>query len=471
MSKFNSFFQSPIDFFNSFKSSKNDFKLYIPFYQRNYQWGHQQIDALFCSIERHKQSEMIFFGSVIYKKTIDCDDNFSILDGQQRITTFILLYSCLTNFIAKNNKLKGNVNTQNIDLKFLKNKFVTDSFNAHGADQINAIIPNTNIGVGDKTNRYLSNYYYLYQKLEEKYNSIEEINSLILALQKIKINFIIFEEISKAEELNIFANVNTGGMKLGKLDVLQTFLHNYVYDIKDWDVAKIQDLLKQTFDLKILYGANTPVAKKRNGTFIEETYDFVLNSNKKINFLGLTFDSFVLASDSLIEKTLNKQILNNDKHTIVDFKDLIYCIQKFVFRAQEFYVNHKKCPIQICFFPMSNLFQKMDKGLIQTIIELLCQIYVLKYVSMEQAAGGAKKKVEEISYKLFIASNENEVIDVIEGISIDDCSNGVWHTESAYDSIKKEVFHETNIKKATIKEKIEMNKKYILEQLINNYVK
>jgi len=465
MSKFNSFFQSPIDFFNTFKSSKRDFKLYIPFYQRNYQWGGQQIDALFCSIERHKESEMIFFGSVIYKKTIGYEDNFSILDGQQRITTFILLYSCLSNFIAKNDKLKGKVNIQNIDLKFLKNKFVTDSFNAHGADQINAIIPNTNIGDGDKTNRYLSNYYHLWQKIEENYNTIEEINGLILALQKIKINFIIFEEISKAEELNIFANVNTGGMKLGKLDVLQTFLHNYVYDIKEWDVTKIQNLLKETFDLKILYGVSSPAAKKRNGTYIEEIYDFVLNSDKKINFLGLTFDSFVIASDELIEKMLDKKIVNKDKHSIIDFKYLIYCIQKCVFKAQEFYVNYKKCPIQICYFSMSNFFQKLDKSLVWLIIKLLCQIYALKYISMEQAAGGAKKKVEEISYKLFISSNEEEVVNTIKAISIEDCSNGIWHNESAYNAIKKEVFNDINIKKATVKEMVEENKKLIINKI------
>jgi len=464
MSKFHSFFQSPIDFFNSFKTSKSDFKLYIPFYQRNYQWGTQQIDALFCSIEKHAQSEMIFFGSVIYKKTFDYDDIFSILDGQQRITTFILLYSCLCNFI-KNNGLKDKINIQNIDLKFLKGKFVTDSFNAHGADQINAIIPNTNIGDFDKTNRYVSNYYYLYQKIENEYNDLEKINKLIIGLEKIKINFIIFEGISNSEELNIFANVNTGGMKLGKLDVLQTFLHNYVYDIKSWDVAKIQDLLKETFNLKILHGIATPAAKKRNGTYIEEVYDFVLNSDKKINFLGLTFDSFAIASDELIEKILGKKIINKDKHSIIDFKYLIYCIQKCVFKAQEFYVNYKKCPIQICFFSMSSFFQNMNKDLVRWIIKLLCQIFALKYISMEQASGGAKKKVEEISYKLFISSNEEEVINVIETISIDDCSNGVWHTESAYNAIKKEVFGDINIKKANVKEMIEENKVIILNKI------
>lgn len=68
----------------------------IPEYQRGYSWDIGQCDKLLEDIENFKESESndpYFFGSII----IDCSDQnqFSLIDGQQRTTTFLLLLKAI----------------------------------------------------------------------------------------------------------------------------------------------------------------------------------------------------------------------------------------------------------------------------------------------------------------------------------------------------------------------------------------
>jgi hypothetical protein len=69
----------------------------IPEYQRGYSWGITQCDKLWQDIEAYIASDgtdPYFFGTII----IDCsdgDNKFSLIDGQQRTTTFLLLLKAL----------------------------------------------------------------------------------------------------------------------------------------------------------------------------------------------------------------------------------------------------------------------------------------------------------------------------------------------------------------------------------------
>lgn len=75
----------------------------IPEYQRAYSWEIKQCDKLWQDIENFKDSEgtdPYFFGTII----INCQDNdtkLSLIDGQQRTTTFILLCKALLLRILK----------------------------------------------------------------------------------------------------------------------------------------------------------------------------------------------------------------------------------------------------------------------------------------------------------------------------------------------------------------------------------
>jgi uncharacterized protein with ParB-like and HNH nuclease domain len=68
----------------------------IPEYQRGYSWGITQCDKLYQDIEEFIDSESgdpYFFGTII----VDCSESnkFSLIDGQQRTTTFLLLLKAM----------------------------------------------------------------------------------------------------------------------------------------------------------------------------------------------------------------------------------------------------------------------------------------------------------------------------------------------------------------------------------------
>ena len=69
----------------------------IPAYQRAYSWGTTQCDKLWQDIDDFMESnskEPYFFGTII----INCQDNvpeLTLIDGQQRTTTFLLLFKAL----------------------------------------------------------------------------------------------------------------------------------------------------------------------------------------------------------------------------------------------------------------------------------------------------------------------------------------------------------------------------------------
>lgn len=67
-------------------------KYVIPEYQRPYSWGEKQLEEFFETIERALSGEQIFMGTVQFSKEVE---GFHVIDGQQRLTTFLLFYRLL----------------------------------------------------------------------------------------------------------------------------------------------------------------------------------------------------------------------------------------------------------------------------------------------------------------------------------------------------------------------------------------
>ncbi|GAA7842653.1 hypothetical protein HpBT081_11960 [Helicobacter pylori] len=75
----------------------NDTYYQIPIYQRPYQWGKEQceelLNDLFENYEDHGEDDY-FCGSLVFIQS-DKDNKTDIVDGQQRLSTFILLAKVL----------------------------------------------------------------------------------------------------------------------------------------------------------------------------------------------------------------------------------------------------------------------------------------------------------------------------------------------------------------------------------------
>jgi hypothetical protein len=240
----------------------------IPEYQRGYSWDITQCDKLWQDIEAFissKASDPYFFGTII----VDCSEcnKFSLIDGQQRTTTFLLMLKALlmklneviqniptdddsealkAGLKANRNKimailykaededipamLKDNSKTQNIIV--IENK----SINELHSEEIKKIIEATDFITAEqnvykiprkqKDNKYTNhfrNFKYFYDKLSIKSDS--QLNQFAkIFLEKCQVIEIRSWQIEQA--ITMFNSLNSSGLPLADADIISAQLYS-----------------------------------------------------------------------------------------------------------------------------------------------------------------------------------------------------------------------------------------------------
>jgi uncharacterized protein with ParB-like and HNH nuclease domain len=209
--------------------SINNSSFFIPPFQRAYAWGSQEIERYYADISRiieserdisQKDKQEHFFGVLVFKPE---DEGFAlrqvVVDGQQRLTTTLLMLIALRDF--DNDEMPKNY----IENTFLKNpassysekiklKQVTSDWNAYTA----LIKGETQID-GKLTDGY---NLYLAKLADSSYTTMEYIN----ALKKVNVACIFLDERPhKGEDPQIiFETLNS----LGKPLLLADLIRNYI---------------------------------------------------------------------------------------------------------------------------------------------------------------------------------------------------------------------------------------------------
>ncbi|MGN8388667.1 DUF262 domain-containing protein [Helicobacter pylori] len=242
----------------------------IPDYQRPYQWTEKNceklLDDLFFSYECYKDSDY-FCGSLVLIAT-DTDsatkaETYDIVDGQQRLSTFILLAKVLATLYDKDlNKTSRDFLEKSLGDTDGEKRERLD-FNTIGSnakkDFQNALKflddPNASNGK-DSTkvkNNYLKNAICLENYLRKK--EIEDINAFIKWLYH-KVIFIKTTCPNISMALRIFNVLNARGLPLHAIDVFKVELLKKLAKEKDQEefVSRWNDLYQKCLDneLKIL---------------------------------------------------------------------------------------------------------------------------------------------------------------------------------------------------------------------------
>jgi len=249
------------------KLKKSD-NFVIPEYQRAYKWDINQCDKLWQDLEAYistSASDPYFFGTII----VDCSvsEKFSLIDGQQRTTTFFMLLKALlirlsdviqnipndeeseslkAGLIARRNKimsilykaeeeeipsmLKDNTKTQ--DILIIENKSINELFSDEVKKIIEAIDFNTSeqnvhkIPRKQKDNKYTNyfrNFKYFYIKLSDK----SDINLNFFAkvfLDQCQVIEIRSWEMQQA--ITMFNSLNSTGLPLADADIISAQLYS-----------------------------------------------------------------------------------------------------------------------------------------------------------------------------------------------------------------------------------------------------
>lgn len=246
----------------------------IPEYQRGYSWDITQCDKLWQDIEAFissNASDPYFFGTII----VDCSETnkFSLIDGQQRTTTFLLLLKALliqlteaipkvpddeesealkAGLKANRNKimailykaededipamLKDYTKTQNILI--LENKSINELFPKEVKTIVEAADFKTSeqnvykIPRKQKDNKYTNhfrNFKFFFEKLGEKTES--QLNQFAkIFLEKCQVIEIRSWQIEQA--ITMFNSLNSTGMPLSDSDIISAQLYSNAGDNK-----------------------------------------------------------------------------------------------------------------------------------------------------------------------------------------------------------------------------------------------
>ncbi|GAA7175861.1 hypothetical protein HpBGD54_01160 [Helicobacter pylori] len=204
-------------------------KLYyqIPIYQRPYQWTEENceklLDDLFFNYEDDRESDY-FCGSlvlILISEDSKKAKTYDVVDGQQRLSTFILLEKVLaTLFFERLTEESKDYLQESLITKYGKKDRL--NFNAIGfnskKDFQYALTSFNDVPISNNKNNYLKNAVYLKNYLRKK--EIENINKFIEWLySNVKFITIICPNIDKA--LRIFNVLNARGLPLNATDIFK----------------------------------------------------------------------------------------------------------------------------------------------------------------------------------------------------------------------------------------------------------
>lgn len=200
----------------------------IPVYQRPYSWKkgncQQLLDDL-QAIHAHDYPSH-FFGTIVFVPTLTGNfSEYTIIDGQQRITTVSILLMAICNYVRANPELSPIVNADKIFESYLIDKFSNKANKAKlsliQSDQqtFNDLLYGRD---NHDTNAIATNYQFFMTYISQL--STEELKHLNNAISKLNIVNISLQPNTGDDPQLIFESLNSTGLALSETDKIRNFI-------------------------------------------------------------------------------------------------------------------------------------------------------------------------------------------------------------------------------------------------------
>lgn len=179
----------------------------IPYFQREYVWEEREINLLINDIIQYANNKNEYFiGPIIMQNK---GSSKLLIDGQQRLTTFILILCALK-------ELEPNLDKIN-EINALFDNISFESYNINDKKQLINIIKNNN--QVNKDSKYFKNY----MSIKNNLMDIKiDLNIFYNNLKNLICSFIIFE--NNINENVVFAKINSTGKRLTAFDMVKNQL-------------------------------------------------------------------------------------------------------------------------------------------------------------------------------------------------------------------------------------------------------
>lgn len=322
----------------NFKEMVIEKEIYVPNYQRAYSWEvakegekkKRQADLFLEDVMNHveneaKVKENFYLGNFLYESD---GEKFAIIDGQQRLTTIIILLSVL-NKLLKNEELKDIINFNNI--KFSTVEYDNEEFQkyifSNELDKFNNLKDFRESRIITKTEsirRMIEAYLYFKDELaNEKVEKLKKLTETITQA-KCTINTIN----SKVEATQIFIFENNRGKSPTNLEITKTKLMYFIYNNFEKNISEI--LLKEVDNtFGEIYKKITTLEN-----YINE--DTVLAIAMRIYRKNLRIDGVLTEVDNMLINLKSQESNNNKNNIQARIEDFLKTLEKTFEKVDEF---------------------------------------------------------------------------------------------------------------------------------------
>jgi len=320
----------------------------IPPYQRAYSWTNVQCKALFEDIKKafySEEQEGYFLGNMVLAKSRNERNRLEVIDGQQRLTTLILLIKVLLSFDKENKALYNAIWIKDRRTDKEIQKLQTDIFMEQDFNYFKEVLAfdfSDNIceSINKEDNLFKQNICYFYNELKEfnENNDIYKFSDFLLD----NISLLVIEtensnpDKSRKNALQIFETINNRGLNLSTSDIFKARLYSMALN-----KLKHDDFIKKW---KKLYEKS----KKINYTIDEvfEIYSYTIQIEKGLEPKKQELREFFLYNNNSVFSNKEYEKIINNLFKIVDFIEFF----KYVLKNSNKYSE------------LSKWFQLVDQG-------------------------------------------------------------------------------------------------------------
>jgi uncharacterized protein with ParB-like and HNH nuclease domain len=386
----------------------------IPRYQRPYSWGDDQLDKLWSDLlDAQENDPNYFLGSVITAKPEEASNYLDIVDGQQRLTTLlIMLCVCRDLFPNINQDILEN-DPFAIDGKMIKSSIrFNDRFerlrlktHSNHESDFQQLVLNDGVSINNKRPykkdlriEEAPNFKFKNTSafFTEKFLELGEQSTgrlINYIFNQVKIIRIDCQSVSFA--IKLFQVLNDRGLDLSNSDLIKSFLIGRIHKIYDAD-AELKKTKEDQFmdDWKSCETIAIDTEENMNNLFVMFEY-FLLAKNPEKSL----YDELV----RLFENVDPNEIIIKFKKFITNYKDKVYNTKDPIMYSL-FYLRWGMYWRSIVLTALFNDYQDYEKFL-----KVFRRYYYINWI-----AGNTLTKIKQTSFNIIGWLKENKSVEFIE---------------------------------------------------------
>lgn len=303
----------------SLKDLLQDNYFSIPNYQRGYSWGKAQLEDLKEDIEHLQGKDRKHYtGTIVMTPSEDKDGRYDIVDGQQRLTTLIILLGVLSDKLQDNSLRelsleRGSIGNEvpvlipnNETAKYFKETIIEDKWSKE-------FEVNSHARIWDAKSFFNE----WFNKLDE--DQLREISSIVQQ----QLGFLIFTP-EQTDEIGVmFEVINNRGKPLSQLEKMKNF---FIYYASVMGMSKLERKVNENWEyiLQSLSRANV-TDNFEESTFLKYAYIVYYSPHKSQS--SYVYDS--LKEKYLVDPNKDQSKVAKEYEEIVGFIDFLWSAAKY----------------------------------------------------------------------------------------------------------------------------------------------